>query len=348
MTNFEQLLYEWYHLNGRDLPWRRTTDPYQIWISEVILQQTQVAQGLDYYHRFLARFPNVHALANSSEDEVLKAWQGLGYYSRARNAHAAAKIIVNEYDGVFPADYKLIRALPGIGDYTAAAIASFCFQLPYAVVDGNVFRFFSRLFALDTPIDTGAGKKLFFAKANELLDRKQPHLFNQAVMEFGNHVCTPNNPQCVECPFQNHCQAYSLGRVLALPVKAKRMERKKRFLHYFIFELPDRTTVVERRNHRDIWHGLYQFPLMEVDRPVDESLVYGHLTQLYPGNVLRGHKIGERKHLLTHQELLVTFWRFSADELNCRHGQLLVSVDDLHKYAFPQLIVAFLDGFFND
>lgn len=348
MTNFEQLLYEWYHFNGRDLPWRRTTDPYKIWISEVILQQTQVVQGLDYYHRFLARFPNVQVLANSLEDEVLKAWQGLGYYSRARNAHAAAKIIVNDYNGVFPADYKLIRALPGIGDYTAAAIASFCFQLPYAVVDGNVFRLFSRLFALDAPIDTGAGKKLFFAKANELLDRKQPHLFNQAVMEFGNLVCTPNQTKCVECPFLKHCQAYSLGVVQELPVKAKRMERKKRFLHYFIFDLPDGNTVIERRNHRDIWHGLYQFPLMEVDRSVDDALVYGHLAQLYPGAVFQGQKVGERKHLLTHQELRVTFWRFSPGAIQISPGQLVVAVDDLDKYAFPQLIVPFLDGFFKD
>lgn len=348
MTNFEQLLYEWYHFNGRDLPWRRTTDPYQIWISEVILQQTQVVQGLDYYHRFLARFPNVYVLANSLEDEVLKAWQGLGYYSRARNAHAAAKIIVNDYNGVFPADYKLIRALPGIGDYTAAAIASFCFQLPYAVVDGNVFRFFSRLFALDAPIDTGAGKKLFFAKANEMLDRQQPHLFNQAVMEFGNLVCTPNNPKCEHCPFLQSCQAYSLGRVLEFPVKAKRMERKKRFLHYFIFDRPDGNTVIERRNHRDIWHGLYQFPLMEVDRPVDDTLVYEHLAQLYPGAVFQGQRVGERRHLLTHQELLVTFWSLSMGAINVRPGQLLVSVNDLDKYAFPQLIAAFLEVFFND
>lgn len=348
MTNFELLLYEWYRLNRRDLPWRRTTDPFQIWISEVILQQTQVVQGLDYYHRFLARFPNVHVLASASEDDVLKAWQGLGYYSRARNAHATAKIIAKHYNCVFPADYSLIRALPGIGDYTAAAIASFCFQLPHAVVDGNVFRFYARFFALDTPIDTGAGKKLFFAKANEMLDRKKPHLFNQAVMEFGNLVCTPNNPKCLHCPFLQSCQAYSLGRVLELPVKAKRMERKKRFLHYFIFDLPDGNTVIERRNHRDIWHGLHQFPLLEVDRPVDDSWVYDYLAQLHPSAILHGHKVGERKHLLTHQELQVSFWRFAANGFQTKQGQILVSWMELSKFAFPQLIIAFLDDLPND
>ncbi len=348
MTNFERLLYEWYHLNGRDLPWRHTTDPYQIWISEVILQQTQVVQGLDYYNRFLERFPDVQALADSSQDDVLKAWQGLGYYSRARNAHAAARIIVAHYNGVFPSDYNLIRALPGIGDYTAAAIASFCFRLPHAVVDGNVFRFFARFFAIDTPIDTGAGKKVFFAKANELLDRKQPHLFNQAVMEFGNLVCTPSNPGCTNCPFHHQCQAYSLGRVLDLPVKAKRMERKIRFLHYFIFDLPNGKTLIERRNHRDIWHGLHQFPLMEVDRPVDETAVYDFLRLEFPGAVFQGQMVGRRKHLLTHQELHVSFWRFWVEGLDPKPSQLLVSWQDIPKFAFPQLIVAFLEDCPND
>lgn len=345
MTNFEHLLYEWYHLNGRDLPWRKTTDPYQIWISEVILQQTQVVQGLQYYHRFLDRFPDVLALAAASLDDVLVAWQGLGYYTRARNAHAAARIVANDYEGVFPSDYKLIRALPGIGDYTAAAIASFCFRLPYAVVDGNVFRFFARYFAIDIPIDTTAGKKLFFEKANEILDKNQPHLFNQAIMEFGNLVCTPGTPKCPQCLLHLHCRAFNLGRVADFPVKSKRVVRKMRFFNYFIFDLPDGKTIVERRNHRDIWRGLHQFPLFESTHPLNVEGARDWLRVHHPNVRFDGGLVGERKHLLTHQELQVAFWRFTSGSFHPIEGQKIVSWSDIAQYPFPQLIVSFLlDG----
>ena len=344
MTNFEHILYEWYHLNGRNLPWRNTSNPYHIWISEVILQQTQVAQGLGYYHRFLERFPNVVALSAASEQDVLMVWQGLGYYSRARHAHSAAKIITSLYNGIFPSKYDQIKTLPGIGDYTAAAIASFAFHLPYAVVDGNVFRFFARFFCIDTPIDTAAGKKLFFGKANELLDRNRPHLFNQAVMEFGALVCIPLNPDCNSCPLNHLCQAFSIGRVSDFPVKSKKMERKKRFLNFIVIDLPDKQTVIQRRGVRDIWHGLYQFPLYESYSLVNAPAVATYLRHNYPCSDFSGGKVHECKHLLTHQELLVTFWRFSVSDIILLPGQVVVATADLPKFPFPQLLVTFIDS----
>ncbi len=342
MTSFEQLLYEWYRLRARNLPWRDTTDPYRIWISEIILQQTQVTQGLRYYRRFLDCFPDVFALAAATQEEVMMAWQGLGYYSRARNAHLAAKIIVNELDGVFPSDYRSIKSLPGIGEYTAAAIASFAFGLPHAVVDGNVFRFFARFFCIDTPIDIGAGKKIFFEKANEVLDRHQPHRFNQAVMEFGSLVCTAVNPLCDLCPLQHLCKSYAIGCVHQLPVKSKRIERRQRFLNYFIFDLPGGQTVIEQRTGRDIWQGLYQFPLFETSKAVGEDVVFNYLRARHPQMEMSGKAVGRRRHLLTHQELLVTFWRVTTSVLSMSEGQMAVAMGDLSQYPFPQLIVSFL------
>ena len=223
MDFFAKRLIKWYNFNKRELPWRSTSDPYKIWLSEIILQQTQVNQGLSYYLKFVEEFQTVKDLAKAPADKVMKLWQGLGYYSRARNLHEAAKNIVNEHKGEFPKAYEDIRALKGVGDYTAAAIASIAYNLPYAVVDGNVYRVLSRIFGIETPIDSTSGKKEFNELANELLTKKNPADYNQAIMEFGALYCRPKNPDCTNCIFNDKCEAYRLNKINLLPVKSKNM-----------------------------------------------------------------------------------------------------------------------------
>ena len=229
---FSKSIEEWYRLNGRDLPWRHTQDPYAVWVSEIILQQTRVAQGMDYFNRFLSRFPTVEELAAASEEEVLLMWQGLGYYSRARNLHKAAKQIVAM--GGFPKTFEEVMKLSGVGEYTAAAICSFCFGLPCAVLDGNVFRVLSRYFGIDTPIDTPLGKRTFRSMADEMLDTLQPALYNQSIMDFGAMVCTPKSPQCADCPLAETCVAFTCGNVTLLPVKSRKTKVRNRYLTYLL------------------------------------------------------------------------------------------------------------------
>ena len=266
--NIAETLIRWYGENKRELPWRETTDPYRIWISEIILQQTRVVQGLEYYNRFMVRFPDVRSLAEAPEDEVMKYWQGLGYYSRARNLHAAAKDIMARFGGVFPDDRQQVLSLKGIGEYTAAAICSFAWRQPYAVVDGNVYRVLSRLFAMDTPIDSTAGKKEFAALAQELLDRQRPDLYNQAIMDFGALVCTPKSAQCLYCPLRDGCAAYAAGSVDRLPVKEGKTVVKPRYFNYLHIHTSDRE-LMARREGRDIWRNLYEYPLIETPQPTD-------------------------------------------------------------------------------
>ena len=261
-------LLEWYDREGRDLPWRRTRDPYRIWISEVILQQTRVAQGMSYYHRFLELFPDVAALASAPEDLVLKCWQGLGYYSRARNLLSAARQIMEKHGGVFPTNYADVRALPGVGDYTAAAICSIAYDEPYAVLDGNVFRVLSRLYDLDTPIDTTVGKREFSALAYSLIDRERPGLYNQAIMDFGALCCLPAQPRCGECPFRERCLALAARTVDTRPVKQGRTAVEPRYFNYLHVECGGES-VLRRRGAGDIWQGLYEFPLIETTEPME-------------------------------------------------------------------------------
>ncbi len=258
----------WYRAHRRELPWRETTDPYRIWISEVILQQTRVAQGLGYYLRFVGRFPDVRTLAEAPEDDVLRHWQGLGYYSRARNLHAAARQIVERFGGTFPATHAEVLSLPGIGSYTAAAICSIAYRQPYAVVDGNLYRVLSRLFDIDLPIDSGQGQRYFAALAQELLDTERPDLHNQAMMEFGALQCVPRSPRCTECPLSDRCLALARGRVEQLPVKKGRTEVKARYFNYLDLRCGAETVLVQRTGH-DIWRGLYEYPLIETDREVE-------------------------------------------------------------------------------
>ena len=263
--SLSQKLDTWYNDFGRTLPWRGIEDPYRIWLSEIILQQTRIEQGRDYYHRFVSSFPTVADLAAASEEQVLRLWQGLGYYSRARNLHAAAQYIMNECGGVFPSSYEGILKLKGVGRYTAAAIASFAFRLPYPVIDGNVYRFISRLYGIATPIATDAAYTEFEQLLLKQIDKKRPDRFNAALMDFGSLQCKPQ-PDCTTCPFADECDALRTGRVELLPVKASKAKPTDRWFYYFDLRWREdgvEYTLVEQREGKDIWKGLYQFPLME-------------------------------------------------------------------------------------
>jgi len=305
MTDFVLQITDWYRQNARILPWRSTTDPYFIWLSEVILQQTRVDQGLNYYLRFTETFPKITDLANAKEDQVLKVWQGLGYYSRARNLHKTAKIVQENYQGEFPNNYNEIIALKGIGPYTAAAIASFAFNLPYAVVDGNVYRVLSRYFGIDTPIDSTEGKKLFQSLADELIPKDQPALFNQAIMEFGAINCTPNNPPCENCILLNTCASGRNGLATKRPVKTAKTKVRNRYLHYFHLISNDEIAI-RKRGSNDVWEGLYEFPVIETDTPDLNK------NQLPPWISHPNEVVFSAKHILSHQRIHAHFYRISV------------------------------------
>src|SRR5688500_5070797 len=264
---FSDKVVEWYNVNKRDLPWRDTKDPYKVWLSEIILQQTRVNQGMPYYLRFIEKFPNVHALASASEQEVLRLWQGLGYYTRARNLHKCAKQVVAVFNGEFPNTFENLLKLPGIGEYTAAAIASFSFKEPVAVVDGNVFRVLSRVFGIENEINSVEGKKIFTDLANSLINKKSPDFHNQAIMEFGALHCIPKSPLCLTCPFQSACVAAQRNLQSLLPRKAKSKPSRKRYFYYFVVQ-KGKSLLMKKRDQKDIWHGLYDFHLLERNRPI--------------------------------------------------------------------------------
>ena len=300
---WQHAIEHWYAANKRELPWRGIADPYKIWVSEIILQQTQVAQGWAYYERFVARFPDVAALAAAEEAEVLKLWQGLGYYSRARNMHRAARQIMEQWQGRFPDNYKDVRGLIGVGDYTAAAICSFAYNLPCAAVDGNAYRVLSRHFGIATPIDTTAGKKEFAALAQALLDKDAPGLYNQALMDFGATQCTPQNPRCTDCPLAGSCAALAEGRVGELPRKEKGAKVTDRYLYYIVCRTAERV-FMRRRPKGDIWQGLYEPLLIESDAPLSFSALQQRLAELLPpATALRPVAAGIT-HRLTHRRLV--------------------------------------------
>lgn len=335
---FAAAVEEWYASHGRDLPWRGTDDPYRIWVSEIILQQTRVAQGYDYFMRFMERFPTVGDLAAASEDEVLRAWQGLGYYTRARNLHAAARTVVER--GGFPRDYAGVRSLRGVGDYTAAAICSIAYGLPHAVVDGNVYRVLSRFFGLDDPIDTPAGRRRFAALADSLLDRRQPGLYNQALMDFGALQCLPRSPQCDACPLHAGCVAVRDGRVDKLPVKARSTRLSERFFAYVYVRIGS-DILLHRRPPGDIWAGLYEPPLFEFDhRPEEEEVLSSPgLVPFMPGRgVWRCVARGVR-HVLTHRVLTADFYSLSLPSLDSLPaGFIRVPEENRDTYAVPRLV----------
>lgn len=349
MNLFANKIIDWYHENKRDLPWRDTKDPYKIWISEIILQQTRVAQGYDYYCRFMEHFPDVMTLAKASEDEVMKCWQGLGYYSRARNLHEAAKVISDK--GSFPCTYEEVRALKGIGDYTAAAICSFAYDLPYAVVDGNVYRVLSRWMGVEEPIDTGSGKKLFASLANEMMDRSRPALYNQAIMDFGALQCVPSSPSCLFCPLADSCVALQKNLVDKLPRKARKTKVLDRYFSY-IYVRAGAYTYIKRREAGDIWQNLYEFPLIETEKEVGEEEI---LSLPAFQNLLGGQKVKafrmvspEIRHVLSHRVIHAKCYEVELEEEDVIiPGFQRVLVDDLHKFPVSRLISRFFSLLLN-
>ncbi|WP_452224071.1 A/G-specific adenine glycosylase [Lacinutrix chionoecetis] len=338
-------LISWYSSNKRDLPWRNTQNPYFIWLSEIILQQTQVAQGLPYYQLFITNFPTVYDLANAEESQILKLWQGLGYYSRARNLHASAKYIVNELDGQFPNTFNDIIKLKGVGDYTASAIASICFNEVTPVVDGNVYRALSRIYGIDTPINTSKGFKTFKTLAEALIDKKRPATFNQAIMEFGARQCKPKNPDCNICVLNDTCVALEKGNIENLPVKLKPLKVKKKHYNFIVILSNDEKTVLEKREGKGIWQHLYQFPLIETQR---SATVLEIETALESVSVLEKKEYvvslyneQEIIHKLSHQHLYTKFWIVSVYD-SLQEG---VSVKKINKYPVPILIGNFIESF---
>lgn len=331
-------LYRWYEAEHRVLPWRETEDPYRIWISEIILQQTRVAQGMDYYMRFVERFPDVQTLAQASEDEVMRYWQGLGYYSRARNLHRAAQMVAatcGSVGGVAgctqPAQEQVFRSLlsmPGVGEYTAGAIASFAFNLPYPALDGNVYRVLARLYDCDIAFDTSAGKKHFHALACQLLDRHNPRLFNSAIMEFGALYCTPQSPDCEACPLQEFCLAHAHHTVALLPVRKPRTTLRDRYLNYTIYLTPDRRTLIRQRTGNDIWKHLYEFPLVESDQLLPVSAV----------------PVTDITHILSHQRLHARFHIEYVSALPSIPDTLAIPLSSLDDYALSRLTLKALEA----
>ncbi|MDD3210640.1 A/G-specific adenine glycosylase [Bacteroides graminisolvens] len=342
---FARLLIEWYHEHKRDLPWRNTNDPYLIWISEIILQQTRVAQGYAYYQRFIERFPNLESLAAAEENEVLKYWQGLGYYSRARNLHQAA-ISVN---GVFPVKYEDILKLKGVGTYTAAAICSFAYNQPHAVVDGNVYRVLSRFFGINEPIDSGKGKKIFASLAHDLLDKIQPALYNQAIMDFGALQCTPLSPDCTVCPFKNRCFAFNHNMVSSLPIKQNKTKTSERFFYYLLIR-DNGDIYLNKRTENDIWKNLYELPLIESNTAlaVDDFIRKQEFDSIFKENsVVNVRLLNKTKHVLSHRIIYADFYELEAQDIKMdflsKYTRL--NMADLELYPVSRLMHNFFENF---
>ena len=343
--NFSDILLEWYTHNKRELPWRNTDNPYFIWLSEIILQQTRVKQGLSYYLKFIKQFPEITDLANAKEDQVLKLWQGLGYYSRARNLHYSAKYIVKYHGGIFPRLYSDIIQLKGIGTYTAAAIASFSFGLPYAVVDGNVIRVLSRVFGIEISFQTALGKKQYQQLAQDLLSKKNPAQHNQAVMEFGAMQCTPVSPKCSACPFISNCIAYNTNSIDKFPAKSKRIKVKKRFLNYLLIENYD--TVILGKKNEGIWKGLYEFPFIEYSKkePVEKVLSSKEWRVFFKNTDFKIKSVSNHfTHKLTHQHIYARFWIVNVARFELDH-YFIVQKSKLNDYPVSRLIDKFLKEF---
>lgn len=352
MTDFQHKLLDWYHIHKRQLPWRETPDPYRIWLSEVILQQTRVNQGMTYYQNFIRKWPDITSLANAHEDEVMKMWQGLGYYSRARNLLKASREIVNNFGGYFPKSVEQLKKISGIGEYTAAAIASIAFQIPVPVLDGNVYRVLSRIHGISESIDSLQGKLLFRRIATELVPTIDAGNYNQALMEFGALQCTPRNPDCMSCPFNNSCFALLNNQIHQFPVKDKKKAVSERFFNYLIIlarEKDDTLVYVRKRNHNDIWKSLYEFVNFETESSADLN----SLTQLKLWQQLftdKGYTLVNEskvyKHLLTHQRIYAKFYVIRLTkkiESPDNFDLSLISQKKLDTLAFPRLIDRYLE-----
>ncbi|MBC7829819.1 MAG: A/G-specific adenine glycosylase [Chitinophagaceae bacterium] len=331
--------------NKRSMPWKGEKDPYKIWLSEIILQQTRVEQGLKYYEKFISKFPTIEHLAVSPDEKVYKLWEGLGYYSRCKNLLETARRVKNEYSGTFPDNYEEIKKLKGIGPYTAAAISSFAYNEPRAVVDGNVQRVLARYFGLTTPIDTNQGKNFYQQLAFELLDKKNAALYNQSIMDFGATICKPQNPLCKECIQQRDCVAFNKGFVARLPVKEKMVPKKNRWLYYFLIEVDDQI-YIRKRAEKDIWQNLHEFVLLETPGPINRPFQgLPFLKKLFQRGVYDiNHTSKLYKQQLTHQTIQGQFILVIAKkELVTLYSYMLVKKDKLHQYAFPKFINKFLE-----
>lgn len=342
---FTNTLIMWYLNNQRDLPWRKSRNPFHIWLSEIILQQTRVAQGTSYYEKFVTEFDDIFALAKADERHVLKLWQGLGYYSRARNLHSTAKIISTEYNGQFPETYEELIKLKGIGDYTASAIASIAFNKPHAVVDGNVYRVLSRVFGIKTPINERKGIDEFKSLAEDLLDQNDPGTHNQGLMEFGALVCLPKNPRCETCIFKDSCYALQHKIIDQLPLKIKKLKIRKRYFNYLVVDHKSDSTIIRKRIHKDIWQNLFEFPLHETksdtfDLKELEKFILNELS-INGSFSLKKYNQEPIIHKLTHQTLYASFWIVEPDEKIAN----LISWNDLKEHALPVLLQNFVDKY---
>lgn len=346
--NFSKKILTWYHEHKRELPWRKTKDPYNIWLSEIILQQTRVAQGLPYYEKFIERYPTVFDMAKASEEQILKLWQGLGYYSRARNMHKTAKMVVSEYGGIFPDSYKGLIKLKGVGDYTASAIASICYGEKQPVVDGNVYRVLSRYFGVDLPINSTEGVKYFKALAHEVMADENVRDYNQGIMEFGAIQCTPKKPYCLLCPLKDGCIAFAENRIQELPVKLKKNKIKERIFNYLIFRDTNKNVVLQRRKGKGIWQGLYQFPLIETNALVNsEPELLDLVRNAFPEvKTTKITKLNEDPivHKLSHQHLKTSFW--ILDVGSSLKGA--VPWSNIDEYPVPVLIAEAIKSLKND
>jgi A/G-specific adenine glycosylase len=343
VCSLTEKLQEWYRSSHRELPWRKTKNPYKIWISEVILQQTRVEQGLPYYHQFIRQFPDVKSLASAPLHQVMKQWQGLGYYSRARNLHDASKQIVNEFRGKFPSGFDELLSLKGVGYYTAAAIASIAFNKPHAVVDGNVMRVLARLFAIDLPVNSTAGIQFFREKAHTILDKKNPSTHNQALMELGALICKPVNPLCNECVIKNYCRAYQTGTVNRFPVKEKKPKPKKLFLHYLVV-VKKNEFLLHQRISKGIWKNLFEFPVLEskTKKEWSHAELSSKLHQIGIPDFKIEHHPDEISHVLTHRYILARFSVIKAKRFDRKKitasGFQIVKQHNLKNYPVHRLM----------
>lgn len=344
--DFSSILFKWYRTNARDLPWRNTTNPYHIWVSEVILQQTRVVQGISYYNRFIECFPTIQSLAQANIDDVMRVWQGLGYYTRARNLKAGAIQVIEQYNGNLPKTYKELLRIKGLGAYSAAAIASFAFGEAVPAVDGNVYRILSRIFGIFTPIDSTSGKKEFFALANELISRTEPGRFNQALIDFGALQCTPKSPACPNCPFSAYCYAYKNNLVAVLPIKRKKKLPVERFFYYFLIKHKGHT-FIKRRQENDIWHSLYEFPMIETTATLGHEQLIKRIGSLnfLSGSTVKVLSISQPiRHLLSHRTIWATFIILEIDSPNyiLLNDYFMVPIDGVSHYSFPRLIDVYM------
>lgn len=342
---FSNILIDWYLENKRDLPWRKTSNPYYIWLSEIILQQTRVNQGLAYYLKFIDQYPTVFDLAKADEEEVLRLWQGLGYYSRARNLHFSANYIVNELEGKFPSTFNDILKLKGVGDYTASAIASICFDEPTAVVDGNVYRVLARFFDIDIPINSSKGVKYFKELAQKLIDVDNSATHNQAIMEFGARMCKPQNPTCDICPLNDKCLALQKIKIKELPVKEKKIKIRKRYFNYLVPISSDNKTILNKREGKGIWQNLYEFPLIESELTLDKKSILSHelFQDLFADDLIELKLFNQKEvvHKLSHQHLYTRFWIVKVN----KNKDLKIEWKNIHDYPVPRLIDSFIENY---